>query len=92
MPVSQGNTASSVTKTLTVTGNGTVNFLITNISGGSATINLSLLGSSVGTLIAPKNLTLLTGETFEHKGIAFTGSVTFLLTTTASVDYYVWTA
>lgn len=87
----QGNTTSSVVKTITTNLESKLNFIVTNLAAVTITLNIAVQGQAVSTLIAPKNLQLLAGESFELRGLAFSKTITLQITTTGSTDYYLWT-
>lgn len=89
MPVIFGNTSTSATSTAYGTAV-TINSLsVTNKSGSSVEINISILYGSTNTWISPYNLTLNAGEIYEDdKPILLLPNHIIYISVTGNCDYY----
>lgn len=88
----QGSTSTVFVSSVTTTATASLNFMLTNIAAVPVNINIYIKSASVYTRVAPKNLQLLAGESFELKDLAFFKSIIFKIDTTGSTEYYVWTS
>ena len=91
MAAIQGTTSTSYSKSMIVTGEARINFIITNNTGSVATINLYSLNGAFAVRIAPRDYQIDPGKCLEVKDIVFNTNFAFQLDTTSTVEYYIWT-
>lgn len=88
MKVYQGNTSTEVSQKC-VLSMASLKYIVTNVSGGSVTLNIfRTTPANVSIRIAPKNLVLLTGQSFTDENLSFFINDEFKVTTSGALDYY----
>jgi len=89
MPVLQGNTTGSIAGIPYNIPSKIISFSLTNKSGGSITVTVSIASNNTGTRVDVCTVSINTSETYTHSDpIIMLSEYTIYLVTSGSVDYY----